>query len=104
MSYAGLAPREWRLGRSVRGRPRIGHTGNGRLRRSLYLASLSPTRWNPVIKPFYERLRTTGKPAKVVHCAAARKLLHLAWAVATKRRDFDPSYSVVGQHQERVAV
>ncbi len=104
VSYAGLAPREWRSGRSVRGRPRIGHTGNGRLRRALYLASLSATRWNPVIKPFYERLRTTGKPAKVAQCAAARKLLHLAWAVATKRRDFDPSYYVVGQHQEQVAV
>jgi transposase len=92
VSYAGLAPREWRSGSSIHGRPRIGHTGNGRLRRTLYLASLSATRYNPVIKPFYDRLRAAGKPAKVAQCAAARKLLHLAWAVVSKEQDFDPAY------------
>jgi transposase len=100
VSYAGLAPREWRSGSSVRGRARIGHTGNSRLRRTLYLASLSAARYNPLIKPFYERLRAAGKPTKVAHCAAARKLLHLAWAVATKERDFDPTI-VVGQHGQQ---
>jgi transposase len=103
VSYAGLAPREWRSGSSVRGRPRIGHTGNGRLRRMLYLASLSATRYNPLIKPFYQRLRAAGKPAKVAQCAAARKLLHLAWAVVSKEQDFDPTYSVGDQQQERAA-
>jgi len=28
---------------------------------------------------------------KVARCAAARKLLHLAWAVATTGRAFDPA-------------
>ena len=40
----------------------------------------------------YERLRAAGKPAKVARCAAARKLLHLAYAVVTKRQPFDPHY------------
>jgi transposase len=103
VSYAGLAPRDWRSGSSIHGRPRIGHTGNGRLRRTLYLASLSATRYNPVIKPFYDRLRAAGKPAKVAQCAAARKLLHLAWAVVSKEQDFDPAYRVVDQQHERTA-
>jgi hypothetical protein len=30
-----------------------------------------------MIKPFYDRLRAVGKPAKVARCAAARNLLHL---------------------------
>jgi transposase len=62
------------------------------LRRALYLATLSATQHNPVIKAFYERLRATGKPPKVARCAAARKLLHIAWAVATKDQPFDPHY------------
>ena len=41
---------------------------------------------------YYERLRAAGKPNKVARCAAARKLLHLAWAVVTKRQPFDPAY------------
>lgn len=99
-AYAGLAPREWRSGSSVRGHPQIGHTGNARLRTALYMATLSAAQYNPVIKPFYDRLRAAGKPKKVARCAAARKLLHLIWAVATKEHDFDPSY---GQPHETTA-
>jgi transposase len=83
-------PRE--SGSSVHQRPCIGHSGNGRLRTALYLATLSAARFNPLIKPFYERLRAAGKPTKVVRCAAARKLLHLAFALGTHLEDFDPQY------------
>jgi transposase len=94
-SYAGLAPHPRHSGTSVRGRVAIGQAGNARLRRALYLATLSATQHNPVIQAFYDRLRRAGKPAKVARCAAARKLLHIAWALVTKERDFDPSYSAV---------
>jgi len=91
-AYAGLAPHPYESGTSVRGRAAIGHGGNGRLRTALYLATLSAAQHNPHIKPFYARLRAAGKPKKVARCAAARKLLHLAWAVATKGVAFDPTY------------
>src|SRR5215217_2236551 len=94
-AYAGLAPMPRESGRSVRGRPRIGHDGNGRLRTALHMATLSAARYNPAIKAFHERLRAAGKPPKVARCAAARKLLHLAWALGTKQRRFDPD------HQQR---
>jgi len=93
VAYAGLAPNPYEPGTSVRGRPRIGHTGNGRLRTALYLATLSAAQHNPVIKAFYQRLRAAGKPAKVARCAAARKLLHIAWAVVRNEEDFDPEYA-----------
>ena len=48
--------------------------------------------WAPVIKPFYDRLRAAGKPVKVARCAAARKLLHLSWALVTKQSMFDPQH------------
>jgi transposase len=91
-NYAGLAPQLRHSGSSVRGRPRVGHGGNARLRRAVYMASLSAIQHNPVIKAFYSRLRAAGKPRKVALCAAARKLLRIAWAVATKDQDFDPAY------------
>jgi len=78
-------------GSSIRGRPRIGHGGHSRLRAALYLATLSAARHNPTIKPFYDRLRAAGKPMKVARCAAARKLLHIAWAVVTKQQAFTTS-------------
>ena len=91
-AYAGLAPVPRESGRSLRGRPRIGHDGNARLRTALYMATLSAARYNPAIKAFYDRLRAAGKPLKVARCAAARKLLHQAWALATRRQRFDPDH------------
>ena len=91
-AYAGLAPVPRESGRSSRGRPRIGHDGSGRLRPALYLATLSAARYNPAIKAFSQRLRAAGKPKKVARCAAARKLLHQAWALGSKRQRFDPGY------------
>jgi transposase len=91
-AYVGLVPLEHESGSSVHGRAQIGHGGQKRLRTALYLATLNAARFNPVIKAHYERLRAAGKPMKVARCAAARKLLHLAWAVVTKRQPFDPAY------------
>ena len=93
-AYAGLAPLPHDSGSSVRGRRQIGHAGNRRLRTALYLATLSAAQHNPVIRPFYQRLCATGKPKKVARCAAARKLLQLAWAVVKHKRPFDPAYQV----------
>ena len=95
-AYAGLVPLAHESGTSVRGRATIGHGGHARLRTALYLATLTAARFNPVIRAQYERLRAAGKPTKVARCAAARKLLHLAFAVVTKKRPFDPAYRTAG--------
>lgn len=91
-AYVGLVPLAHASGSSVRARAQIGHAGHGRLRTALYMATLTAARFNPVIQAHYARLRAAGKPPKVARCAAARKLLHLAWAVVTKRQPFDPAY------------
>jgi len=100
-NYAGLAPQLRQSGTSVRGRARIGHSGHARLRRALYMATLSAIQHNPVIKAFYQRLIAKGKAKKVAVCAAARKLLRIAWAVASKKLAFDPGYAQ--RHVGRVA-
>jgi transposase len=97
-SHAGLAPYVRLSGSSVRTRAQIGQTGNRHLRRALYLATFSAVRYNPIIKAFYDRLRAAGKAPKVARCAAARKLLHIAWALVMKEQDFNP------QHCERPAM
>jgi transposase len=87
-AYAGLVPRTHQSGSSLNAPPCIGHSGHAALRSALYMASLSAARHNPVIRDFYQSLLARGKPKKVAHVAAARKLVHLAWAVVTKQRPF----------------
>jgi transposase len=92
VAFAGLAPYPRQSGTSLRRIRGVGHGGHARLRSALYMATVASVRSNPVIRQFYTRLRQRGKPAKVALCACARKLLHLAWAVITKRQLFDPDF------------
>jgi hypothetical protein len=81
----------------VRGRERIGHSGPKRRRTALSRSALSAARFNPPVKALYDRRRAAGKPPKVARCAAARKLLHQAWAVVRHKRACDPHYQARGQ-------
>lgn len=49
--------------------------GRAATRTALYMAALVASRYNPVLRVFYQRLRAAGKPAKLALIACARKLL-----------------------------
>lgn len=49
--------------------------GRAEVRCALYMAALSASRHNPVIRAFYARLRSHGKSAKIALVACMRKLL-----------------------------
>jgi transposase len=91
-AYAGLDPIQRQSGSSLRGKSRLGRSGNSELRSMLYMASLSAARFNPLLKSFYERMRSAGKTATQAHCAVARKLLLQAQAILLSRQPFDPTH------------
>jgi transposase len=92
-AFAGLVPHARQSGSSVRGKPAVGGGGCAPLHHVLYvLAAVAAVRCNPVLRPSYRHLLERGKLKKVALCAVARKLVHIAWAVVTKNRDFDPCY------------
>lgn len=69
----GVAPLNRDSGKYRGGRHIYG--GRARLRSALYMAALTATRHNPIIKEFYQRLRTKQKSFKVALIACIRKLL-----------------------------
>lgn len=70
---AGLAPLNADSGQ-WHGARHIAH-GRAPVRRALYQAAVVAARHNEHLRPFYQRLRANGKPAKVAYVAVARKLL-----------------------------
>ncbi len=72
-TLVGVAPLNRDSG-TWRGRRRI-WGGRAQIRAALYMAALSASRHNPVIKPFYQRLIAKGKKPKVALTACMRKLL-----------------------------
>jgi transposase len=87
-AYAGLNPRQYQSGTSVKKPTRLSKAGNGRLRRALYMPALSAYRFNPVLKDLFERLRKRGLCKKAALCAVMRKLLMLAYGVLKTRQKF----------------
>jgi transposase len=69
----GVAPLNCDSGQ-WRGKRRI-YGGRGFARRVMYMASLTATRHNEILKAFYERLVQAGKPKKVALVAVMRKLI-----------------------------
>ena len=69
----GVAPMNNDSGQKPRKRKTIG--GRSYVRRVLYMATLTATRFNPTIRKFYQRLLAEGKEKKVALVAAMRKFL-----------------------------
>ena len=51
--------------------------GRARVRAALYMGALVASRYNPVIRDFYQRLLAAGKPKKLALTACMRKLLFI---------------------------
>jgi transposase len=87
-ALAGVAPFNQDSG-TLRGQRKI-EGGRPRLRRVLYIATVAAVRCNPVLKPFYQRLRAGGKPAKVALVAAMRRLLLILNAMLKSHTTWRP--------------
>lgn len=72
-ALTGVAPFNRDSG-SLRGKRRI-HGGRASVRTVLFMATLSATQHNPVIRAFYQRLLAAGKHKKVALVACMRKLM-----------------------------
>jgi len=92
-AYAGLNPRQYQSGSTIRRKSRISKTGNTNLRYALYMPALVAYRYNPLIKTFCQRLLDNDKSKMVVICAAMRKLLVLAYGVIKSNKPFDPNHT-----------
>ena len=72
-ALAGVAPFNRDSG-AMRGKRRV-WGGRTRVRTVLYMGTLAASRFNPVIRDYYQRLLAAGKPKKVALVACMRKLL-----------------------------
>ena len=87
-ALVGVAPLKRDSGR-FRGK-RMVWGGRARVRAALYMAALTASRYNPIIKAFYHRLCEAGKARKVALTACMRKLLIILNSMVKHRRTWTP--------------
>ena len=81
-ALVGVAPFNKDSGSKKRKRRIFG--GRTGVRRTLFMATLSATQHNPVIRAFYQSLLARGKEKKVALVACMRKLLDIINAMVRK--------------------
>ena len=87
-ALVGVAPLNRDSGR-FRGK-RMVWGGRARVRAALYMAALTASRYNPIIKAFYHRLCSAGKARKVALTACMRKLLIILNSMVKHRQTWNP--------------
>lgn len=87
-ALVGVAPLNKDSGKK-RGKRRV-FGGRASVRRTLYMATLSATKFNPVIRAFYQKLLARGKEQKVALTACMRKLLIILNAILRHRKPWQP--------------
>jgi transposase len=83
-SLAGVAPFTRQSGR-WRGKSMIAG-GRAAARSALYMAALTSSQHNPILKPFYQHLLRAGKPKMLALIAVARKLLTILNAMLRDKK------------------
>jgi transposase len=92
-SFIGLVPHRRQSGTSLNTFVSIGHVGHDDVRHHLYVATMSALRYNPLIKAYYDQVKARRKSHRLACIAAARKLIHMIWAIAKSDSAFDPEYA-----------
>jgi transposase len=67
--------------------------GRASVRCALYMATLSATRFNKIIRDFYKQLKAKGKPSKVALVACMHKLLTILNAMIKNKTRWSENFS-----------
>lgn len=91
IAFVGFSPRVYQSGSSVRAKGHICKMGKAQIRKLLYLCSWSAKRCNKACKDMYERLKSKGKPERVIKIAIANKLIKQIFAIGKSKIKYQPN-------------
>ena len=95
IAKAGLCPREFSSGTSVRGKARITKMGGGLIRSTLFMCSWSARKANTACRELYDRLVAKGKNGKLALIAVCNKLLKQAFAIVTSGIPYQADFAKI---------
>ncbi|MEM7106557.1 MAG: transposase [Bacteroidota bacterium] len=83
--FAGIAPFKHESGSSIKGKPRVSHLANKKMKSLLQMSAMSAVTHDPELKAFYNRKIEEGKSKMSVLNAVRNKLVHRMFAVIRRQ-------------------
>jgi transposase len=90
--YCGVAPFSETSGTSIKGKAKVSHIANKKLKSLLHMGALSAVQFDPELKAYYERKVKEGKNKMSVLNAVKNKLILRIAAVLREGREFEENY------------
>lgn len=90
--HAGCAPFEYSSGSSVRGRNRVSHRANKRLKSLLHMGAMRAVRMAGELQEYYQRKLAEGKKPLLVLNAVRNKLIHRVCAVLRRNEPYTTNH------------
>lgn len=92
--YCGIAPFEHSSGTTVRGRTRVSHFANKRLKTLLHLAAMTAILCDKQLSEYYHRKVDQGKNKMLVINAVRNKVLHRLCSVINRGTPYQKNYQL----------
>lgn len=92
--YCGIAPFEHTSGRSIRGKTRVSHFANKKLKKLLHLVALSVLGKDRDLSNYYARKLSEGKTKMIVINAIRNKIIHRLCSVIRRGTPYQTEYLI----------
>jgi transposase len=88
IAYAGLDPTTFESGSSILKKRKLSKKGSRYLRTALWQGAVYSTVHNPILKGFYQKKLSEGKPKQVAMGAVANKLTRIVYGILRSGTDY----------------
>lgn len=90
--YAGVAPFEYSSGSSIKGRTKVNHLADKKMKSLLYMCAMNAKKCDKELSEYYNRKVEEGKPKMLVLNNISCKLLGRVFAVINRKTPFVNTY------------
>ena len=86
--YSGVAPFEHSSGTSIKGKTRVSHLADKKMKSLLHMVSLTAIKYDPELKEYYARKKAEGKHTMLVLNNIKCKIVYRIFAVIQRKSNF----------------
>lgn len=86
--YSGVAPFEHTSGTSIKGKTRVSHLADKKMKSLLHMVSLTAIKYDPELKDYYTRKKAEGKHTMLVLNNIKCKIVYRIFAVIQRESNF----------------
>lgn len=86
--YSGIAPFEYTSGSSVRGRTKVSHMADKKMKSLLQMCALTAIKYDPQLKAYYLKKKAEGKSSMLVLNNIKNKIISRVFCVVNRKTPF----------------